>query len=115
MCHLLLLLPLLALPVFWIWPISVSLPAYALTSGISVAAYVAALKAMRRPVLTGRECMVGATGHVVGVEDGRVTVEIGSELWAAQSDNRLTVGDVVRVASVDGLRLRVEPVTEELP
>ena len=113
MCHLLLLLPIIALPVFWIWPMSVAVPVYAVASGISFAAYAAALKAMRRPVLTGREHMLGAKGQVVSTADGHMTAMIDGELWTATSDRELTVDDEVSVISLEGLKLRVEPVTAE--
>lgn len=114
LCHVLLLLPILALPVFWLWPLSVSVPVYSVTAGLSIALYVGALRAMRKPVLTGREHMVGAKGAVVATEGGHVTVNIDAELWTATSvTGPLGVGDEVRVVGIDGLKLRVKPLTQE--
>ena len=114
MCHLLLLLPVLALPVFWLFPLSVAFPTYALVAVVSVAAYAAAIKAMRRPVLTGKEHMLGATGEVVARDGARLTVEIDGELWAAESPRvELRVGDAVRVVSLEGLQLRVAAISAE--
>jgi hypothetical protein len=66
MCHIALLLPLLALPVLWMWPLAVSVPTYAAVAIVSAAIYCYAILAMRRPVETGAEAMVGATGKIVG-------------------------------------------------
>ena len=113
MCHLLLLLPVVALPVFWFLPMSVSVPVYAVASGISVAIYLFALKAMRRPVRTGREHLIGAKGRVVDATDGHMTVWVDGESWSATSDRQLATGDQVRVVALDGLILRVEPGTRQ--
>lgn len=34
MCHLLLFLPVVALPVFWLWPLPIALPVCALALGV---------------------------------------------------------------------------------
>jgi membrane protein implicated in regulation of membrane protease activity len=110
MCHLLLLLPVLALPVFWILPLAVAVPSYALVLVVSVAAYIGLVKAMRRPVLTGREHMLGATGEVIGGSGTTLRVQIDGELWSARSaQEALKPGDAVRVVAVEGLCLTVVP------
>jgi hypothetical protein len=60
MCHITLLLPVLALPVFWILPLAVSVPVYAVVVIIAGLVYGYAMLAMRRPVETGVEGMIGA-------------------------------------------------------
>ena len=65
-----------------------------------------------RQVLGGKEGMVGEVGPILiavpgGHEPGRVLVH--GERWAAVSDTPLAVGVRVRVVSVDGLTVRVEP------
>lgn len=65
-----------------------------------------ALKARRRPVVSGAEEMLGAHGEVID-EYGRVRVH--SELWQAQSDTPLHAGQKVRVTGREGLTLRVVP------
>jgi membrane protein implicated in regulation of membrane protease activity len=85
MCHIALLLPLLALPVLWMWPLAVSVPTYAAVAIVSAAIYCYAILAMRRPVETGAEAMVGATGKIVESRGTRLVVRIGSELWNARS------------------------------
>lgn len=108
MCHLLLLLPIVALPVFWLLPPGVSVPVYAVATCISLLVYAGAIKAMRRPVVTGKEHMLGAKGEVVRTGSGHLTVSIDGELWSgASAGGRLDVGDEVSVVGMDGLRLRV--------
>jgi len=110
LCHLLLLLPIVALPVFWLLPPVVAVPLYAVATCIALLVYGAAIKAMRRPVVTGREHMLGSRGKVVRAEGGHLTLNVDGELWAGICAARqLEVGDRVSVVGMDGLRLRVEP------
>jgi len=50
MCHLILLLPVIALPIFWLLPASQSVPAYAVVVAVSGWVYWYAIKAMRLPL-----------------------------------------------------------------
>ena len=107
MCHVLLGLPLLALPVFWIWPLSVAAPVYGVVAVASLALYAYALKAMRMPPLNGAEAIVGASGTVAKVGERGVTLLVRGELWTADADREtFAVGDRAVVVGVDGLRLR---------
>jgi hypothetical protein len=62
MCHLLLALP---LPMFWICPLSVALPAYGAAAGFSAVIYWYAIQAMNRPIQNGAEGMVSEIGEVI--------------------------------------------------
>jgi membrane-bound serine protease (ClpP class) len=66
-----------------------------------------ALRARKRPVVSGREGMVGATGTVVAVDADGAWAEVQGERWRVRSDAPLAVGDRVRVTAVDGLTLVV--------
>ena len=68
-----------------------------------------ALRARRRPVVSGRESLVGATGEVLHDFEGEGWARVQGETWRVQSPSPLKAGAQVRVASVDGLVLRVEP------
>lgn len=61
----------------------------------------------RRRSVTGAGALVGQTG-VVAREN---YVRVAGELWAARADASLREGDVVRVEGVDGLTLRVTPLS----
>jgi membrane-bound serine protease (ClpP class) len=87
------------------WPFVVGL---ALTSALAIAAFGAfALKSRRRPVVSGREEMLGAPGIVFAVDPGTAWAEVHGERWRVRSGAPLAIGDRVRVAGVDGLTLDV--------
>ena len=68
-----------------------------------------ALKARRRPVVSGMEELVG--GNAIVLEDfaGKGAVSIHSERWNAISDMPLHKGQQVKVKAIKGLILQVEP------
>jgi membrane-bound serine protease (ClpP class) len=68
-----------------------------------------ALRARRRPVVSGRERMLGARAEVVAWEAGAGTVRVLGEVWSARAPAALKPGDRVRVVAVKGLTLGVEP------
>jgi membrane-bound serine protease (ClpP class) len=72
-----------------------------------------ALRAMRVPISAGVEAFVGKTGTArtaVGVAGGQV--QVGSELWSAESvdSDPIGKGDRVEVVEVKGLHLKVRKV-----
>ena len=91
--------------------ISVSLPliiAAAVTTGaLALLVLGAALKARRRPALTGAEQMIGSIGEVVEWNglDGRVRVH--GEIWSARADKQFAPGDTVLVVQREELKLVV--------
>lgn len=109
MHHLIFLLPVLALVVFWIWPPLVAAPIYAVILLGSVAAYVAVVRVTRRPALTGPHALEHAPGVVVAVlAGGEAEVRVHGEIWHAVSDDTLHVDDRVEVVEGGpGLVLRV--------
>ena len=113
MCHLLLLMPLVALPLFWLLPLPAALSTYAVVVLLSGGVYWLALRAMYRPVITGAEELVGSTGDVVGIHAGRLSVRIHGEVWTATTKDRLRSGDRVRVTGIDGLVLSVSRLDQQ--
>jgi membrane protein implicated in regulation of membrane protease activity len=76
---------------------------------LSGATYAAALKAMHRPVVTGKEAIVRGEGVVEHSVDGVLSVRILGERWAARADGlELEPGDHVTVVGIDGLTLCVK-------
>ena len=67
----------------------------------------AAMKARRRPVVTGREQMIGSEGIVIDDADTEGWARVHSELWKVRSNEPLKRGQVVRVTGEDGLVLTV--------
>ena len=68
-----------------------------------------AVKARRRPVVSGREEMIGARGLVLDDFDKTGRIRVHGEVWNASSNTPLRNGQQVRVVAIDGLTLRVEP------
>jgi membrane-bound serine protease (ClpP class) len=68
-----------------------------------------ALKARRRPVVTGREALVGSMGEVLEVSAAGAWARVHGELWQVASREPLAPGAHVRVTGVDGLTLNVTP------
>jgi len=71
-----------------------------------------ALKARLRPVVSGREQLIGAPGSALTdfYHEGEVFVH--SERWSAKSDSPLREGQAVVVTGIDGLTLKVRPADE---
>jgi membrane-bound serine protease (ClpP class) len=72
-----------------------------------------AARSIRRPVVSGREQMVGAPGTVIGrTDDGQWWVMVHGERWRARSEAPLQQGEKVRVDQLEGLTVDVSPLTE---
>ena len=108
MCHLILVLPVLGLAVFWLWPLSVAAPVYAVILAISLAMYYLIMQAVRRPVMTGAEEILQKTGKVLEVRGRKISVRVRGEIWNAESSDRLHTGDDVSITGLEGLVLRVQ-------
>lgn len=68
-----------------------------------------ALKARRRPVVTGREEMIGAEGEMLEDAQGEGMARVHSEIWKVRAAAPLRAGQRVRVIAMDGLTLDVTP------
>jgi len=68
-----------------------------------------AAKARTRPVVTGREELVGAGGEVIESAGDEAWARVRGETWRVRSRERLAPGNRVRVVAVDGLVLEVTP------
>ncbi len=68
-----------------------------------------ALRARRRPVVTGAEELVGATGEILDDMERDGWARIHSEQWRVRSRVPLKRGQAVRVRGRNGLVLDVEP------
>jgi len=68
-----------------------------------------AVKARRRPVVSGREDLFGAGGEVLEAFEGGGWARVRGENWRVVSAAPLGPGQQVRVVDIDGLTLRVEP------
>ena len=73
----------------------------------------AAVKARQRPVVSGKEEMLAASGVVIDDFEGRGRIRIHGEVWMAESSVPLRRGNRVQVVAVEGLILKVQPETKE--
>jgi membrane-bound serine protease (ClpP class) len=72
-----------------------------------------ALKARRRPVVTGSEELIGSVGEMLDRVDSEDWARIRSERWRVQSPLPLTIGQRVRVTARQDLVLTVMPVNDQ--
>jgi len=72
-----------------------------------------AAKAYKRRVVSGREEMIGSGGETLEAFDNKGRVRVHSEEWQAQSDQPLQAGQAIKVKSMKGLTLIVEPAEKE--
>jgi len=71
------------------------------------------IRALKVPVRTGQESLIGKTGTVTVALNPMGQVQLGSELWtaeAAEGSGKMRKGDRVEVVEVKGLRLKVRKV-----
>ncbi len=79
------------------------------SAALFLLALAALLRSRKRPVVTGGEALIGASGETVSWQghEGRVRVE--GEIWRARADAPLAEGSRVNVVGRDGLVLHVRP------
>jgi inner membrane protein len=88
MCHLILFLPVFALPVFWFFPFSTALPIYLIISAISAFLYFLIFKAMMMKPRVGKEAMLGKTVEVIKDIAPEGKIKYTSEIWNAIADGK---------------------------
>ncbi len=99
-------------------PVAAIIAAGVILAGFVVLASRKAIAAHRdRPVKTGWEELVGAVGEVREPLDPAGQVFVHGALWQARiaGEGSLVPGNRVRVRSVDGLTLEVEPAPDQGP
>jgi membrane-bound serine protease (ClpP class) len=82
---------------------------------ITVILLRAAITAHRRKAMTGDAQMLDATGTAQSDLDLTGTVFIRGELWSARSEEKISQDTRVRVKSMEGLILVVEPIADSRP
>ena len=93
------------------WPLIAGVTAA--SAGFLLVVLNFALRARQRPVVSGREQMLGATGEIFINPDGGVFARILGEMWQVRANAPLGRGQRVRVVGIDGLVLSVEAVRPE--
>jgi membrane-bound serine protease (ClpP class) len=72
-----------------------------------------AARARRRPIVAGRELLIGSTGEVIEGAAGESWARVSGETWRVRSGAQLPPGTRIRVTAVDGLTLEVTPEGEK--
>ncbi len=112
MHHVLMLMPPLALVLFLVLPWPYALAAYVLIVSVSLLGYWKVLQALRRPPVTGRKAMIGARAEVTRSKPGESEVRYRGETWQATSNQALLPGQEVIIEDIEGLTLRVVPLSQ---
>ncbi len=73
----------------------------------------AAIKARRRPVVSGREEMLHSIGEALEDFQGQGRMLVHGETWRVESAQPVTRGDKLRVIAIEGLVLQVRHINEE--
>jgi membrane-bound serine protease (ClpP class) len=68
------------------------------------------LKSRHKPIVSGKEEMMGLVGEVIDDFTGTGMVRIHSENWRAACDQPLRKKEKVKVTAIDGLLLQVIPI-----
>ncbi len=71
-----------------------------------------ALKAQKKPVVTGIQGLIGSDAEILNWADGRGEVRATGEVWQAIPDEPRSFrkGDRVKITDIDGLKLIIAPV-----
>ncbi len=112
MCHLILLLPVLGLPLFWLLPLGYALPSYIVLVLISAFFYWLIMREMKKPMQDGFQSLIGTQAKVVSklMSDGsaKYLVRSQGELWSAHTRDTIEVGEQVNIVAVKGIGIVVE-------
>ncbi len=84
--------------------------AIALASSLGLLAIIGvAMRARQRPVVSGREQLIGAVGTALRNFEHQGSVFVHSERWSAVTASPLRKGQAIVVTGIDGLMLEVRP------
>jgi membrane-bound serine protease (ClpP class) len=87
---------------------------FAVGSGLFILLVLASLlNSRKRPVVSGREELIGASGEVIEASGREGWARVHSETWRVRSRAPLKPGERVRVTAIEGLMLDVVPETEQ--
>jgi membrane-bound serine protease (ClpP class) len=93
-------------------PIAVTLGFAAASAAFLLFIMASVLRSRRRPVVSGREELLGTSGEVLHDFQGEGWARVRSETWRVKSEQPLRAGQRVRVKAIEGLVLEVVPEAE---
>jgi membrane-bound ClpP family serine protease len=112
MCHIVLILPILGLSLFWFLDFSLALPLYIGLVVLSGGVVLLTVQALRKPASSGIEGMRGDSAEVVEALRPHGTVRYHNTFWYAKTREPIAVGETVRIVGNTGICLMVEKVTQ---
>jgi membrane-bound serine protease (ClpP class) len=89
--------------------LSVVLAAVIITAALFALVLGLLLRSRKRPVVTGKEALLGALGEALTWQQDEGRVRVQGEVWRARSSHPLAPGTRIKVVHRDGLVLLVEP------
>jgi membrane protein implicated in regulation of membrane protease activity len=108
---LLMMLPIMAIPVFWFLPAAAAVPIYIFVVLLSGSMYWLMWRTMMQPAVSGAESLVGREVEVVSRSSENPAapymVHVEGELWSARSRDALQPGETVVIVAAEGNRLTV--------
>ena len=111
MCHLVLFLPILTLPIFWFFPFSTAMTIYLIITGFSLLLYFLIFKAMILKPRVGKEAMLGQTGTVIKDIAPEGKIKYATEIWDAVAEGEIfSEGDEVVIHGFWGMKVLVKAV-----
>jgi membrane-bound serine protease (ClpP class) len=105
-----LLLALVLALMFLAWPWSLAVIAAAASCEIAIVVFGIRYTRRRRSTV-GLDRLIGASAEVVTALAPTGQVRLDGEIWRAHAEAGVQVGETVRIRSVQGLTLEVEPST----
>ena len=107
MCHLILLMPVVGLPLFWLLPLGYALPINIALWLLSVFLFRLIRKAMMKPLQDGFRSLIGTEAEVVSklvpTHSARYLVRAPGELWSVSPADVLVFGEQVKQVAVRGM------------
>jgi membrane-bound serine protease (ClpP class) len=79
------------------------------SAGFLLAVLGMAMRARRRPIVSGQEELIGLEGELLEVDNREGYAQVHGERWRVTSDAPLATGQRIRVTAVHGLTLHVSP------
>jgi membrane-bound serine protease (ClpP class) len=89
--------------------LSVVVAAMVVSTALFVLVLGLLLRSRKRPVVTGKEALLGAEGEALTWQQDEGRVRVQGEIWRARAAHPLTPGTRVKVVNREGLVLLVEP------
>jgi membrane-bound ClpP family serine protease len=106
--------PILALPLFYYFPLGTALPIYIVVLIASAYCNIAMVWSMRAKAKSGVAAMIGERALVIEDIDPEGKVEVWGEIWMATAKNkRIPAGREVKILDAKGLVLTVHALDED--